>query len=132
MIETRTTDPAVATGPVPPVRADRTYTIFMLVRTTEAWLGLAPEQRFAFLRTDIEPLLKRHRAVALRFFDTEFFNSDVTDVLMWETADLAAYQSLIEGLRDTRFWDQYFKVVSILPGVENAYAAHYEVEAMGQ
>ena len=36
MIETRTTDPAVATGPVPPVRADRTYTIFMLVRTTEA------------------------------------------------------------------------------------------------
>ena len=68
----------------------------------------------------------------LRFFDTEFFNSDVTDVLVWETSDLKAYQMVIEALRESRFWDHYFQVVSILPGIENAYASNYNVKPVGR
>lgn len=108
------------------------YTVFMLVKTTPEWLALSPQERFAFLGTDIEPLLGRHPSVRMRFYDTEFFNSEVTDVIVWETGDLAAYRSVIEGLRESRFWDRYFRVVSILPAVENAYAKHYDVEPVGQ
>jgi hypothetical protein len=37
---------------------------------------------------------------------------------------------LVEDLRDTPFWDRYFKIVEILPGVENAYAKNYNREAI--
>ena len=106
------------------------YTIFMLVKATEAWLALSPPDRFAFVRAEIQPRLREQPGVSLRYFDTEFFNSEVSDVMVWETRDLDAYRALIEGLRETQFWDHYFRVVSILPGVENAYAAHYEVETL--
>jgi Darcynin, domain of unknown function len=53
-------------------------------------------------------------------------------VVVWQTSDLAAYRSIIEGLRESRFWDRYFRIVSILPGVENAYADHYRVDPVGR
>lgn len=108
------------------------YTIFMLVRTTPEWLALSPAQRFGFLGSDIEPLLKQYPQVGMRFYDTEFFNSEVTDVIVWETRELDAYRAVVEGLRESPFWDRYFNVVSILPGIENAYADHYDVAAVGQ
>lgn len=123
--EPRSTAPAQATS-------QSAYTVFMLVKTNDPWLKLTPEQRFAFLGSDIEPILKGHPGVRLRFFDTEFFNSDVTDVLVWETSDLKAYQMVIEALRESRFWDHYFQVVSILPGIENAYASNYNVKPVGR
>lgn len=109
-----------------------TFTVFMQVKTTPAWLALSPERRFAFLGETIEPILGRHRAVRMRFFDTEFYSADVTDVIVWETEDLGQYQSIVEALRETPFWGQYFEVVSILPGVENAYADAYEREPVGR
>lgn len=114
-----------------PARA-ATFTVFMHVKTTPTWLALSPERRFAFLGDTIEPILSKHRAVQMRFFDTEFYSADVTDVIVWETKDLAQYQSIIEALRETPFWGQYFEVVSILPGVENAYAEAYDREPMRQ
>jgi hypothetical protein len=114
-----------------PARAS-TFTVFMHVKTTQAWLALSPERRFAFLGETIEPILGKHRAVRMRFFDTEFYSAEVTDVIVWETKDLAQYQSIIEALRETPFWGQYFEVVSILPGVENAYADAYDREPVGR
>jgi len=32
---------------------------------------------------------------------------------------------LAEGLRETPFWGRTFELPEILPGVENAYAAHH-------
>ena len=29
---------------------------------------------------------------------------------------------MIEALRETPFWDRWFQILEILPGVENAYA----------
>ena len=37
------------------------------------------------------------------------------------------YQSLVEHLRETPFRDHCFEVHDILPGLENAYADHYDV-----
>ncbi|TAD90760.1 MAG: darcynin [Alphaproteobacteria bacterium] len=107
------------------------FTIFMLVRTLPTWLLLRPEQRFDFLRNEINPILARHPKVAMRFFDCEAYNARVSDVIVWETASLEQYQSLVEHLRESRFWGTYFDIVEILPSLENAYAAHYNVSPVG-
>ena len=103
------------------------YAFFMLVRTTPAWLGLVPKERFAFVDDTIKPILGRNPDVTMRFFDSEAFNSRFTDVVMWETKSVLAYQAVVEELRETPFWDTYFEVVEIVASIENAYAAHYDV-----
>jgi hypothetical protein len=108
------------------------FTIFMVVKTTASWLAKPPAARFAFFDDAIKPILAAHPEVTLRYFDVEAFSGEATDVLMWETRDLTRYQSLVENLRETPFWDDYFLIKFILPGIENAYAAHYKVEVLGQ
>jgi len=104
-------------------------TAFLLVKTTPAWLVLSPDQRFAAFETEILPVInEKVQGVRSRFFDTEFYSSQVTDVWVWEARDHHAYQLLIEALRETPFWDTYFTVVDILVGVENAYATNYGVD----
>lgn len=105
-------------------------TIFMLVKTTPEWLAIAPDGRFAFLESTMRPLLKQHPTVTFRFYDTEFYSARVTDVLVWEVTDRHAYELVIEGLRETPFWDRYFQIVDILPSVENAYADNYGRETL--
>ena len=108
-----------------------TWSIFMLVRATSHWLALAPEQRFAFIEAEIQPRLVRHPGVRVRFFDVEHMSARISDVVLFETGDLAQYRSLVEGIRETPFWDHYFEVREILPGVENGYARHYGIEPYG-
>jgi hypothetical protein len=101
-------------------------TVFMLVKTSPEWLGLPIETRFAELRGQIEPILRKHvEHVTLRFYDAEFYSARVTDVWLWETTSHHAYELLVEDLRETPFWDRYFYIVEIIPAVENAYAANY-------
>ena len=104
-----------------------TYSIFMLVKTTDKWLSLSPQERFAFLDSDINPILEENPTVEMSFFDTEGFNSRVTDVIVWQSQDLGSYQSVVEALRESDFWGKYFEIVEILPGIENAYANCYNV-----
>jgi hypothetical protein len=104
------------------------YTIFMLVKTTTEWLKLKPQQRFEFVGTDIKPILEKHPAVKMRFFDAEAYNSEVSDVIVWETENLKEYEYLVEELRESLFWGTYFEVIKILPAVEDAYADFYKVE----
>jgi hypothetical protein len=101
------------------------HTFFMLVRTTRPWLDLAPADRFSWLGTVIAPILGRHPGVSLRFFDSEAFNAQYSDVIMWETSDLMKYQSVVEELRETKFWGYYFEVVDIVASIENAFEIHY-------
>ena len=107
---------------------DRAYSIFILVKTTPAWLALSPPERFAFLGEEVQPILAAHPDVTMRFWDTEHFNARVTDVVLFETQNLRSYSMVIEKLRETRFWGPYFDVVEVLPGIENAYADAYDVE----
>ena len=106
-------------------------TAFILVKTTQEWLGFPVPERFRLLREQLDPILKKHAAnVSMRFFDIEFYSARVTDLWMWEATDHHAYELLVEDLRDTPFWDRYFEIVEILPGVENAYAKNYAQEAL--
>lgn len=107
---------------------DGAYSIFILVKTTPAWLALSPPERFTFLGEEVQPILAAHPDVTMRFWDTEHFNARVTDVILFETQTLRSYAMVVEKLRETRFWGPYFDVVEVLPGIENAYANAYDVE----
>jgi hypothetical protein len=106
-----------------------TFTIFMLVKTTNTWLKLTPKERFAFLDQTIQPILKAHPMVKMRFYDSEAFSGKASDIIVWETADLRAYQHLVEELRESVFWGTYFDILDIIPSIENAYAEHYKIDA---
>ncbi len=101
-------------------------TIFMLVKTKPEWLALSPKERFAELAPIMtSELSERRGSLRMKFYDTEFYNTRVTDVLMFEARDNHSWELFVEHLRETKFWDHYFEIVEILPGVENAYAANY-------
>jgi hypothetical protein len=106
-------------------------TVFMLVKTMPEWLGFPVAERFRLLREHIEPILQKHiEHVTMRFYDIEFYSARVTDLWMWEASSHHAYELLVEDLRETPFWDRYFEIVEILPGVENAYAQNYKQAAL--
>ena len=106
-------------------------TAFILVRTTPDWLELEVPQRFeVFTKKIMEPVLAKVSKVRSRFFDTEFYSANITDVWVWEAADHHSFQLVVEALRETPFWDRYFRVVEILVGVENAYATNYGRDAI--
>ena len=97
-------------------------TAFMLVKSMPEWHGFSKEERSKLLAMHVEPILKKHSPeVTLRLYDVEFYSARVTDVWIWEATDHLAYELLVEDLRETPFWDRYFQIVEILPGVENAY-----------
>jgi Darcynin, domain of unknown function len=105
--------------------------IFWLLKTNTSWLALPPKGdggRFDFAEKVFKPLLGKFPGVSLRFFDIEAYSALCTDIMMWEVNDLKDYNALVECLRETRFWDDYFQVMQILPGVEDGYADHYEQE----
>ncbi|MFJ4619489.1 darcynin family protein [Streptomyces sp. NPDC088812] len=116
-------------------RGDKTFdaalTAFIMVRTTPEWLALTVPRRFeVFTKEILDPVLAKVENVRSRFFDTEFYSARVTDVWVWEAADHHAFQLVVEALRETPFWDRYFRVEEILIGVENAYANNYGREAI--
>ena len=104
-------------------------TVFMMVKTTVEWLSFAVDKRHELAKTQLTPILEKHRTgVRLRFYDIEFYSARVTDLWMWEARNHHAYELLIEELRETPFWDRWFEIVEILPGVEDAYAKNYDRE----
>lgn len=107
-------------------QAPMVLSVFMLVKTTPEWLGFNIDERFRLLREHLEPLLHKYKSqVTLRFYDVEFYTARVTDIWLWDATDHHAYELLVEDLRETPFWDRYFEILEILPGVENAYAKNY-------
>jgi hypothetical protein len=108
-----------------------TKTIFMLVRTTGRWLAHTPAERDRFVREVLRPILGRHRATRLRYYDAEAYCAETTDVLVWETTDDTDYRAVVEDLRETPFWGGYFEVRQIILAVEDDFARHYGVEGIG-
>jgi hypothetical protein len=103
----------------------RRHTFFMLLRSTPAWLRLSREDRQRFQVAQVAPLLARYPAVTLRFYDAEAFSGRCTDVAVFDATDLGEYAFLIDGLRDTAFFNEpYFEVVDIIPAVEDGYVEY--------
>ena len=108
------------------------YSIFMLLKTTNAWLALKPKDRFQFMDENIWPIVEKYPEVKIRYFDAEAFNASYSDIILWETSNLQGYQAIVEQLRETLFWGHYFDVAEIVPTLENAYANYYNARRPSQ
>ena len=107
-------------------------TVFMLVKTTPEFLALTVAQRFEFGRCELDPIIDAFEdRVRFQWYDTEFYNARVTDVVMLEAKDRRSYELFCEKLRETKFWDRYFHIEDILAGEENAWARNYAVAPLG-
>ena len=105
---------------------EKPFTIFMLLKTQNAFLALPPKKRLNFVESKLVPILEKHPSVQMRFYDVEHLNAQSSDIIVWETKDLSAYFSVVEQLRETKFWGHYFNIQAILAGKENAYADYYD------
>lgn len=102
-------------------------TVFMLLRSSPAWLALSREARSRFTDETLKPIFGRYPAVAMRFYDAEAFSGRATDIAVFETSDLRSYYFLIDALRDTPFLGlPYFEVLDIIPAVENGHVEYTE------
>lgn len=98
------------------------HTIFMLLRTTPAWLGLSRPERRSFMDRVVRPVLERYPDVKTRYFDAESFHARCTDLAMWETTNLQHYTFVVDALRDTAFFGlPYFEIVDIITTQEEGY-----------
>ncbi|MBI1262725.1 MAG: hypothetical protein GC184_13485 [Rhizobiales bacterium] len=102
-------------------QTDVSYTVFMLLRTTPAWLRLTRERRNAIAGHAFETAMKGD-AVTMSYHDAEAFSGRATDVAVFRTIDLYAYYAVVERLRDSAlFTEPYFEVVDIIPTIEEGY-----------
>lgn len=106
-------------------------TVFMLLRTTPAWLALSRPERAGIAGKAFSDAMT-DGAVSLRYFDAEAFHGRVTDVAMFDAQDLFAYYAVVERLRDSPLFSvPYFQVVDVVPALEDGYQAfeHHEATA---
>lgn len=92
-------------------------TIFMLIRSTPDWLRLPRQERAVIAEAALSTLGSR-----IRHFDAEAFSARATDVVMFETHDLADFHADVERLRDAAlFTVPYFEIVEIIPTIEDGF-----------
>jgi hypothetical protein len=91
-----------------------TYSVFMLLKATPYWHSLAREERIAI----------RDAAVTLRFFDASGLHADCSEVLIWETTDMAEYRAAVEALQAHAFFGApCFEVVDVIPTLAEEWPA---------
>ena len=106
-----------------------TWTIFVLLRATPAWLRHSPAERDAIAAECLAAALVDDR-VTLRFYDAEAFAAPCSDLAVFETTDLQAYYFVMERLRSTPLISApYFEILSILPALENGFRRFQQAEA---
>lgn len=98
------------------------YCIFVHLTATPAWLALSRSEREQFVADKLQPILATYSQVQLRFYDVEFFSARCSDIITFETDNLASYAALMDCLRDTPlFSTPYFTVNDILPATVAAW-----------
>jgi hypothetical protein len=89
-----------------------------------AWLALPRDQRQS-IADRVAGEVRQHSDVQVRWLDAEAFTAECSDVLLAETADLAAWYHLFEMLRDMELFTMpYFRLERIVTGIEDGYRAH--------
>lgn len=99
-----------------------TYTVFILLRATPAWLRLTRDQRRALSEQHLGGALAASPGIQVRHFDAEAFSAFCSDVMTVETDDPGAHYFFMERLRDTPLLNEpYFEVVQVIPAIEDGY-----------
>ena len=100
-----------------------TYTILVCYSFSNEWLGKTRDQRKAFERANVLPVLGKYQdSVRIRSYDAEAFETRFTDFMVMETEDLRMYYFLIEELRDSPLFTEGFATIKqIFIGLEDGY-----------
>ena len=103
----------------------RHYTFFMLLQSTPGWRALELDEQHAHHDALLERVFEAYPELSLRRFDSAAFAGRCSDVLVWETSDVAQYYEAVEALREagllTRPW---FEIVDVIPAIEDAWREH--------
>lgn len=99
------------------------YTILVLLNATPKWLALSRNERAHFYEKNILPVFLNNTAsLSVKFYDSEYFNAEVSDFLIVSATDLDQYKRMIELLRDSAVYSApYFTVKDIVMGQENLF-----------
>jgi len=109
--------------------SDTPFSLFLLLRTTPAWLALSRDERNNIAGQAMNLALSG-QAVSLRYFDAEAFSGRCTDLALLSAMDLRACYKVIERLRDSPLFSvPYFEVVDIIPTLEDGFRAFEAEEA---
>lgn len=105
---------------------EQEFTVFMLLKNAVAGKGCAVLEARDWAREALAPVLQKHASrVTLRYFDVKFYSPRITDIWIWCAKDMQAYRQLLEDLQKSALWNQYFKIVETLVGVEERNAKDY-------
>jgi darcynin-like uncharacterized protein len=109
----------------------RLYTFFMLLQSTAGWRALELDEQHAHHDALLERVFESYPDLTLRRFDSAAFGGRCSDVLVWETSDVAQYYEAVAALRDaellTRPW---FEIVDVIPAIEDAGREHDPLMAL--
>ena len=98
----------------------RRYTFFMLLRGTPLWRALELDEQHARHDELLVRVFEAYPELSLRRFDSAAFASRCSDVLVWETSDVAQYHDAIAALRDGGpLGPVWFEIVEVIPAVED-------------
>ncbi len=96
-------------------------TVFVLLKTTTAWLRLSREDRNKIADQVLANVLAGDETT-LRMFDAEAFTARCTDVAMFQSRDMQSFYYAIERLRDSvLITTPYFEIVEIIPTIEDGF-----------
>lgn len=98
----------------------RRYTFFMLLQATPGWRALGLDEQHTRHDALLVRVFEAYPELSLRRFDCAAFAGRCSDVLVWETSDVAQYQDAVAALRDGGpLGAAWFEVVDVIPAVED-------------
>ena len=100
----------------------RRYTFFMLLQSTPRWRALSLDEQHAHHDALLERVFEPYPDLSLRRFDSAAFAGRCSDVLVWETSDVAQYCEAVEALRDRGLLGPtWFEIVDVIPAIEDGW-----------
>ncbi|WP_163800671.1 darcynin family protein [Mycolicibacterium sediminis] len=115
-----------------PESAAQPLVCVMHLTALPSWLSMSRVQRQSFVADHVEPLLRHHPGVSVRWIDVEAFSSDCSDVLLADAADLRSWNTFVEALRDTEvFARPLFRLELLNVGIEDGYLDYDRSTSVG-
>jgi len=100
----------------------RPYTVFMLLKATPHWQALGRDQRDTVHDSALMCVFNRFPEVRLRRFDATGLHGRCSEVLVFETTDVAEYREAVDCLhRHELFARPCFEIVEVIPSVPDGW-----------
>ena len=95
-------------------------TFFMLLAATRHWRELGPAERRAVFDETLAIVFNGFPDLRMSHYAAGAFDTRCSDVIVWETSDVAQYHAAIALLRrEALFGAPLFEVVEVIAGVED-------------